>query len=79
MLQQEKAATRIIRRKEVQARTGLSCSTIYARMNPNAQGYDPTFPAPIKLGNGTNPPVGWNESEVNAWINQRIESSRKAA
>jgi len=50
---------RIIRMKTVQARTGLSRSTIYRKM---AEG---TFPAKLKISaNG----MGWHESEINRWI-----------
>lgn len=71
---------RILRRKQLEDRTGLSRSTIYARLNPKSTNYDPTFPKPIELGAGMqNPPVGWVESEVEAWLSAQIELSRKAA
>jgi prophage regulatory protein len=59
----------ILRRKEVQARTGLSRSTIYARV---AAG---TFPSPIDLGGGR--AVGWVDAEIEAWVQSRIQASRK--
>jgi prophage regulatory protein len=59
----------ILRRKQVEVRTGLSRSTIYARI---AEG---TFPRPIDLGGGR--AVGWIESEINSWVQTRIEQSRK--
>jgi len=59
----------ILRRKQVEARTGLSRSTIYARI---AEG---SFPRPIDLGGGR--AVGWIESEINEWVRSRIEQSRK--
>jgi prophage regulatory protein len=59
----------ILRRREVQARTGLSRSTIYLRC---AQG---TFPNPISLGGRA---VGWVEGEVENWLQQQVASSRKA-
>jgi len=61
--------TSILRLPTVKARTGLSRSTIYLRI---AQG---TFPPAISLGGRA---VGWVESEVNEWLVQRIETSRKA-
>lgn len=80
MAAQIQPALTILRRKQVEARTGLSCSTIYDRLNTKSDSYDPDFPKPIKLGSGMkNPPVGWIESEVNAWISARVEKSRKAA
>lgn len=57
---------RILRRPEVQARIGLSRSTIYAMV---AEG---SFPAPIKLGSRA---VGWHEADIGAWLRSR-ESSR---
>ena len=62
--------TTILRLPAVKARTGLSRSTIYLRISDNA------FPKPISLGNGR--AIGWIESEINDWINQQIEDSRKA-
>ena len=73
----EAKETRILRRKQVEARTGLSRSGIYARLrhNPKRPGdFDPTFPKPISVGAKA---VGWIEAEVEAWIAARIEQSRK--
>jgi prophage regulatory protein len=60
----------ILRRREVEARTGLSRSTIYLRIASHA------FPSPITLGNGR--AVGWVEEEIEAWLQQQIAASRKA-
>lgn len=77
---QTQTSIRILRRRELEARTGLSRSAIYSRLNARSAGFDPTFPRPIELGNGMkNPPVGWIESEVQAWLAAQIEMSRKAA
>lgn len=59
----------ILRRKQVELRTGLSRSTIYSRM---AAGL---FPSPIDLGGGR--AVGWVETEVENWIQERIQKSRE--
>jgi prophage regulatory protein len=59
----------VLRRKQVETRTGLSRSTIYARI---ASGQ---FPRPIDLGGGR--AVGWLESEIDAWLQSRVEASRK--
>ena len=67
---QSQNALRILRRKQVESRTGLSRSTIYARI---AEG---SFPRPIDLGGGR--AVGWLESEIDAWLQALIESSRKS-
>ncbi len=67
----------IIRRKKVEARTGYSRSTIYAKMrpNPNRPGdYDPTFPRPVSMGAKS---VGWIEAEIDAWLTAQIKKSRK--
>ena len=58
---------RIIRFHQVQARTGLSRSTIYRRLAGGS------FPKPLSLGARA---VGWIESEVDEWIRQRIVASR---
>ena len=54
----------ILRRKQVEKRTGLSRSTIYLRIQNG------TFPRPIKLGARA---VGWLENEIEAWLTARIE------
>ena len=68
----------LLRRARVEQRTALSRSSIYARLDEKSKYYDPSFPRPIKLGKGANPPVAWVESEVDAWIRLRIEQSRGA-
>jgi prophage regulatory protein len=81
MAARNEAATRetiILRRKQVEARTGLSRSGIYARLkhNPKRPGdFDPTFPAAISLGAKS---VGWIEAEIEAWLAAQILKSRKA-
>jgi prophage regulatory protein len=57
----------ILRRPQVEARTGLSRSTIYARIQ------DGTFPRPILLGAKA---VGWISSEIDDWLDRRIKASR---
>lgn len=60
MTYQTQLTCRILRRKQVEARTGLSRSTIYARMAENS------FPRPVNLGGGR--AVGWLESEIDYWL-----------
>lgn len=67
---------RILRRRDLEARLGLSRSTIYDRINPDSPRYDPAFPKPISLGGGT--AIGWLEHEVEAWIQGRVAASRAA-
>lgn len=59
----------IIRLPSVTARTSLSRSTLYLKIQ---QG---TFPKNISLGERS---TGWIESEVQAWIDSRIAASRDA-
>lgn len=57
----------ILRRKQVEARTGLPRSSIYAAIKTG------TFPAPVSLGEKS---VGWLEHEVEEWIASRVAVSR---
>ena len=78
MAAQNQSALTILRRKQVEARTGLSRSSIYARLrqNPKRPGdYDPTFPKPISVGAKA---VGWIEAEIDAWLTAQVKKSRKA-
>ncbi len=59
---------RILRLKQVENRTGLKRSTIYNRISLG------TFPKQISLGGDR--AIGWLESEINDWIQQRIINSR---
>ena len=54
----------LLRLPVVLARTGLSRSTVYARI---AEG---TFPPPIALGPRA---VAWPDSVIDAWIAERID------
>ena len=55
-------AKKVMRRREVEARIGLACSTIYAMMADNR------FPRPVKIGRRA---VGWIEEDINQWIADR--------
>ena len=59
----------ILRLPEVKRSTGLSRSTIYLRV---AEG---KFPKPVCLGGRA---VGWLEEEVQDWLQNRIDASRKS-
>ena len=61
---------KIIRLKEVKARIGLSRSTIYQWISESK------FVKPIKIGHRS---VGWIESEVNTWIQGKIEETRSSS
>jgi prophage regulatory protein len=58
-------SNKILRLPAVKTKTGLSRSTIYARVS---QG---TFPAALSLGPNT---VGWLEADIEEWIDQQIAS-----
>jgi len=60
----------IIRRGEVERRTGLKRSTLYERIKEG------TFPRPISLGGRA---VGWLEIEVDGWLSAQIQKSRNVA
>ncbi|PWJ13804.1 helix-turn-helix transcriptional regulator [Jannaschia seohaensis] len=55
-------SNRLIRRSEVEARTGLSRSTLYDWMKRGE------FPQPVKLGARM---VAWRENDINEWLESR--------
>ena len=57
----------ILRLPEVSRQTGLPRSTIYALIAKNE------FPLPVKLSQRS---VGWVESEITTWIEDRIAVAR---
>lgn len=65
--EQQTENVRLIRRKEVQAKTGLGASSIYAMMQ---QG---TFPKAIHISERR---VAWIESDVDKWIAERVATHR---
>lgn len=65
----------ILRLKNVMERTGLSRSTIYRKADPKSKQYDPSFPKRVHLGGLA---VGWVESEIKHWLEERAKSSRVA-
>lgn len=70
---------KILRRAQVQERTGLSCSTLYAKLKFNAKRpaeFDATFPKPVRIGAKA---VGWVEAEVDAWLAAQVAKSRSGA
>ncbi len=62
----------ILRRPEVEARTGLSRSTLYELIQQGK------FPKPIPLAD-SGKAVGWIDDEVNDWISERIRSARSGS
>ncbi len=59
--------TVLLRRRQVEARTGLTRSTIYEAMAHDR------FPKQVRLGSRS---VAWLASEVDAWIAARVAESR---
>jgi len=60
--------TSFIRLAEVKQRTGLSRSSIYAKIA------DGDFPAPINLGARA---VAWIDHEIEDWMSERVSASRR--
>lgn len=58
----------LIRLNEVQRRTGYSKAWIYRLMSQKR------FPTSVKIGTRA---IAFVESEIDEWINDRIEESRK--
>jgi len=61
---------KVLRRRQVEARTGLPRSSIYALITEGR------FPAPIRLGARS---VGWLEHEIDAWIAERAKVPRRVS
>ena len=67
VIEQETRPGRFLRLSEVMARTGLSRSTIYVRLEQGR------FQRPVSLGARA---VGWIEAEVDEWMREQIKESR---
>ena len=64
---QQNENQRLIRRKEVQAKTGLGASSIYAMMKSGE------FPQCLNLSERR---VAWIESDIDKWIAVRVANHR---
>ena len=60
---------RLLHRREVEARTGLSRTSIYRQMEAER------FPRPVKVGPKA---VRWNEREIEAWLSSLPRSEPAA-
>lgn len=63
-------AKQLLRLPTVCERVGYKRSQIYALVGENL------FPAPIRLGPRA---VAWDSDEVDRWVHERIEQSRRVA
>ncbi len=61
----------LIRRPDVEARTGLRRSTLYDLIARDA------FPAPIRIAGSRS--VAWVEREIDEWVKGQIEAARGIA
>ena len=57
-----------IRRKALEAKLGISCSTIYAMMAAGK------FPKPIKLGRRA---VGWRNKDIQDWVRSKMDAGHE--
>lgn len=64
----------ILRFFEVSDLTGMARSTVYTRLDPKSDYYDPTFPKPFNIGPRL---VFWDANQVQQWINKQIEERSK--
>ena len=58
----------ILRLRDVKSKTGLPTSGIYKRISEGS------FPKQINLGGRS---VGWIESEIQKWVQDKIEEAKK--
>lgn len=62
-----------LRCSKVLKKTGHSRSTLYNILNPHSKYHDPSFPKQVRLGLSS---VAWVESEIDDWLEGRINASR---
>jgi prophage regulatory protein len=65
---------RFIRMKELITTTGLSRSSIYNRLDEKSKYADPSFPKPIRIGQGECGIVAWSEKEVTVWMDSKMQA-----
>jgi prophage regulatory protein len=71
MANQGAQPARLIRGREVEARVGLRTTAIREKVKRGE------FPAPVQLGAGPTSPNAWLEEDIDRWIGERVEASRK--
>lgn len=65
----------VLRRVQLEEILKLSRSGIYEKLSKKSKRKDPSFPRPIRYGSSRC--VYWLESEVRAWLEAQVTSSRK--
>lgn len=69
MVKQEKKMSKILLRlPKVMEKTGLKRATIYLHIKQN------TFPKQFKIGQRA---VAWLESDIDAWIDERVDKTEE--
>lgn len=56
----------LVRISQLCALLAISRSTVYGRMSPGSNQFDPNFPRPVKLGPRS---IGWRLSDVLDYVN----------
>lgn len=62
---------KVLRIRQVCELTGLSRSSLYAKMSRNCKQYDSTFPNSFKIGAAA---VGWSQISIVNWIKEKMQS-----
>lgn len=63
MIVQHTSGLRVLRRREVQERLGISRATLYGYRNPKSSQFKPDFPEPVRVG-------GFMEHEIDAYLSK---------
>ncbi|MEB1978863.1 AlpA family phage regulatory protein [Xanthomonas campestris pv. campestris] len=58
----------VLRHEELESKTGLSRSTLYAMRNKNSPYYDASVPKAVRLSRRS---IGFYEHEVDQWLIER--------
>lgn len=61
----------VLRIRQLTASVGFCRSKVYYLMDKRSPYFDPTFPKPIRLGQGKKGAVGWLSSEIQDWLSSR--------
>lgn len=76
-LETHEAKRRAIRIRQVLGMLGIGKSTLYARLNPKSESYDPKMPPPFRLGASARSPSVWWEHEVLEFLESSATACRK--